>query len=148
MNARLRLSVTNLFVRIQRRPVRLKKVPRIADSHPFPLPKGNRPNPSPLRHQQAERVCEFELSAFGFAGLPYGREDGTVENVDTCVDYSDIAARHLLTDRDNTSPLDFQRTKARRVFDLRGTHLQILGVRRLHELVDSFLIVVVVAVDN
>src|SRR5438445_5917659 len=122
MHARLRLSVTNLFVRIQRRPVRLKKVPRIADSHPFPLPKGNRPDPSPLRHQQAERICEFELSAFGFAGLLYGREDGVVENVDTRVNDSDISTSHLLADRDNIPPLDFQRAKARWVFDLRCTH--------------------------
>src|SRR3989442_11217399 len=148
MHARLRLSVTNLFVRIQRRPVRLKKVPRIADSHPFPLPKGNRPDPSPLRHQQAERVCELEFSAFGFAGLLYRCEDGVVENVDTSIDHSDTAASHLLADRDNVSPLDLQRPKARRVPDLRSAHQQILRLRGLDEFVESFLIVVVVSVDD
>src|SRR5437867_6198827 len=133
MHARLRLSVANLFVSIQCRPVRLQEVPRIANPHPFSLAEGNRPNSSPLAHQRAKRICELELSPSGFARLVCCGEDGIVENVDPRVDHSDIAASHLLADRNNISPLDLQGTKPRWVFDLSSTHQQILRVRRLDE---------------
>src|SRR6266568_6471937 len=142
MHARFRLSVANLVVRIERRPVRLEEIPRIADSHPFSLAEGNRPNSSPLSHQQAKRICEFKLPTLRFAGLPYGGEDGIVENVDARVDHSDIAASHFLADRDNIPPFDLQRTEARRVLDLRRTHQHILRLRRLDEPVEGLLIIV------
>src|SRR5260370_42191743 len=97
-------------------------VPWIADADPSPLAEGNRPNASPLCHKQAQRIGQLEFSPLRLPGLPYGREDRIVENVDSWVNASNTATSHLLVDRDNVSPLDYQAAKARRVFDLCSTH--------------------------